>query len=163
MHFCTAFVAIAGDDQQVIFRDPFSPISWPEIEVLRQVHGDHAVREVKPFVRVEQSPRDEKERLFLIYGDIVGKEVYTGRTPNMEMDAAELSEVPPGTVWRNPITKEVSLLGAAEEEAMPEKIDGRSKAARQAKLSENAKQRPRDEKGRLLPAEPAPMIEEEVL
>jgi hypothetical protein len=136
MHFCTAFIAISSDQQQIAYRGPDNPISWPEIEVIRQLHGDHAVQEVKPFVQVDQSSTSEKERLSLIYGPVVGEKVYTGRRPNMDMDAAEMTYLEPGTEWRNPITREVALVPEA-------KLDGRSKAAR-AKIPK------RDEKGRIM-------------
>jgi hypothetical protein len=149
MHFCTAYIAIAGDDQQIMYRGPFDPVSWPEIEVLRVIHGDLAVRDVHPFVRVEQDARAEQERLALIYGDVVTKEVYRGRKPSMDLDAAEMDILADGQAWLNPLTKQIEALEQLEPEPKP---DGRSKAAR-AKLSEAAKTRPRDEKGRLLPAD----------
>jgi hypothetical protein len=123
MHFCTALVAIANDDQQVVARGFYDPISWPEVEVLRQIHGDQSVREVKPFVFVEQTAKAEKERLGLIYGGIVSDKVYTGRTPNMEMDAAELTEVPADTLWLNPLTREVKKVSEAKPELEPETLE----------------------------------------
>jgi len=58
----------------------------------------------------------------------------------MELDAAETDEMPEGTLWLNPITREVSPVEAVKP----------------------AKKRPRDEKGRLLPAaapdEPTPNL-----
>jgi len=121
MHFCTAYVALAGDDQQVVFRGLYSPISWPEIEVIRQMHGDDAVRQAQPFVRVEQSPRAEKERLGLIYGEMVDKQVYPGRNPTMEMDAAEMNPAPAGTLWLNPITGDVvAISGELAAETKPD-------------------------------------------
>ena len=30
MHFCTAKVMVAGDKDQVVYRDEYNPISWPE-------------------------------------------------------------------------------------------------------------------------------------
>lgn len=122
MHFCTAFVAIAGDPQQIVFRGLHAPISWPEIEVIRVMHGDDAVREAKPFVQVEQSIRAEKERLGLIYGEVVDKQVYPGRNPRMELDAPDMTPLSPGTPWFNPITGMVETtpgtnpLSAAEDE-----------------------------------------------
>lgn len=112
MHFCTAYIALAGDEQQVAYRGPFDPISWPEVEVLRQVHGDEAVRNVKPFVFVEQDARAEQQRLLLIYGTVVTDAVYRGRKPVIEMDAAEMDILEPGAVWMNPITREVKLVDA---------------------------------------------------
>jgi hypothetical protein len=116
MHFCTAFIAIANDEQQVAYRGPYDPISWPEIEVLRTLHGDEAVRNVKPFVYVEQDAKAEQQRLLLIYGTVVTEQVFRGRKPLIEMDAAEMDVLEPGTMWMNPITKEVALVPEAAEE-----------------------------------------------
>jgi hypothetical protein len=112
MHFCTAYVALANDDQQVVHRGPFDPISWPEIEVLRTIHGDEAVREVKPFAFVEQTAAAEQQRLLNIYGKIVTEQVFRGRKPVIEMDAVEMDILDPGTMWMNPITREVKLVDA---------------------------------------------------
>ena len=108
MHFCTADIALANDEQQVVHRGPRDPISWPEIEVIRTIHGDEAVRNVKPFVQVEQTAKAEKERLALIYGLVVSEKVWVGRNSSMEMDAAEMDVLEPGTVWMNPLTREVA-------------------------------------------------------
>jgi hypothetical protein len=113
MHFCTAYIAIANDEQQVAFRGPYDPVSWPEVEVLRQIHGDEAVRNVKPFVHVEQTAKAEKERLGLIYGNIVSEKVWVGRNSSMELDAAEMDVLEPGTLWKNPLTKEVGPVSEA--------------------------------------------------
>jgi hypothetical protein len=115
MHFCTADVALANDEQQVVSRGPFNPISWPEIEVLRTIHGDEAVRNVKPFVHVEQTAKAEKERLALIYGPVVSAQVWVGRNSSMELDAAEMDVLEPGTLWMNPLTKEVAPVSEAAE------------------------------------------------
>lgn len=104
MHFCTAYVAIAGDKGQVVHRNLFNPVSWPEIEVLRHVHGDDAVLEVKPFVHVSQDVRAERERLRLIYGDEAINACFPGRNPRMEIDAPE-ADIAYGARWKNPMTQ----------------------------------------------------------
>jgi hypothetical protein len=105
MHFCTALVQIAGDRDQTVFRDMYAPISWPEVEVLRVIHGDEAVIEVKPFVRVEQKPRAERERLALRYGkDYVDAAFGQGRGDNIIVDAPE-ANIAHGAVWKNPLTQ----------------------------------------------------------
>lgn len=105
MHFCTAKISLAADLRNVVDRDAYSPISWPEVEVLRVVHGETAITEIKPFVSVQQSEKDEKTRLRLIYGDVV-EEVFPGRNPRMEMDAPGAKLPEPTPLWRNPLDKE---------------------------------------------------------
>lgn len=89
MHFCTAHINLAGDIAQVVVRDEFNPVSWPEIEVIRSTHGENAVSKAKPFVRVKQSAKAEKERLILIYGLDAVESVFPGRNPQMEMEAVD--------------------------------------------------------------------------
>lgn len=123
MHFCTAYIAIANDEQQVAYRGPFDPISWPEVEVLRVIHGDEAVRNVQPFVHVEQDAKAEQQRLLLIYGTVVTDQVYRGRKPVIEMDAAEMNYLKPGQMWMNPITREVAPVPVEEEPDADEEED----------------------------------------
>ena len=115
MHFCTALVQIAGDSQQVVYRDKYSPVSWPEVELLRNIHGDDAIYEVKPFVRVEQSSREERVRLVLRYGKpYVDLAFGQGRGQNIEMDAAE-ADIAYGETWKNPLTQLEETIEAAPE------------------------------------------------
>ena len=103
MNFCTAAIRIAGDLRNVVHRNTFSPVSWPEIEILRQLHGNDAVIDVTVFAKVNQTPKAEKERLRAIYGSAVVEDVFPGKNPQMEMEApgARLPENTPA--WRNPI------------------------------------------------------------
>jgi len=105
MHFCKCDVKIAGDLRNVVPRAEFNPVSWPEVEVLRAIHGDDAVENVVPFVDVKQTAKEEKERLRHLYGPVVD-EVYPGKNPQIEMTAAgaKLPEQIP--LWKNPIDKE---------------------------------------------------------
>lgn len=169
MHFCTAMVAIANDDQQVVPRGPFNPISWPEIEVLRTIHGDEAVRNVKPFVFVEQDAKAEQQRLLLIYGPVVTDEVFRGRKPVIEMDAAEMDVLEPGTLWMNPITREVLTVPVDEEvevddeeEDEPAVLTSAERAARRAEKKRlynlNLRKREREAKAAAQHDEPTPEL-----
>jgi hypothetical protein len=103
MHFCSATVRLMGDLRNTVARTPFNPISLPEVEVLRFLHGDDSVIDVKPFASVEQTAKAEKERLQRVYGTDVLEEVFPGRNPQMELEAtgARLAEAPVG--WKNPL------------------------------------------------------------
>ena len=131
MHFCTAMVMVAGDKDQIVYRDEFNPISWPEVELLRSIHGDDAVFEVKPFVRVVQSPREERTRLVLRYGrEYVDLAFGQGRGNTIEMEAAE-ADIDPGKTWKNPLTQlEETIDGPTIDETPPldmSKIKGKGK------------------------------------
>ena len=116
MHFVTCNVALNGGLLTVVPRTPLRPVSWPEVEVLRHLHGDDAVRDVKPFVSVQQSAKAEKERLKLIYGRVI-EDIFPGKNPQMELEApkAKLPAKPP--FWRNPI------IGSDEEEQAPAEVE----------------------------------------
>lgn len=105
MHYCCATVKLSGGHHTHVPRTEFNPVSWPEIEIIRAIHGDDAVIDVKPFVFVEQTPKAEKERLLAIYGGIV-EDVFPGRNPRMEMDAAGAKLPDPTPQWRNPVEKD---------------------------------------------------------
>jgi hypothetical protein len=138
MHFCTAYIAIAGDRDQIIHRNAFDPVSWPEIEVLRHIHGDESVTEVAPFVHVRQDVRAERERLALKYGADAINACFPGRNPRMEIDAPE-ADIAYGALWKNPLTQLEetifdSRLARPEPSLTPE---GESKAGKK-KVSEKA-------------------------
>jgi len=104
MHFCTAKIRLAGNVGMEVVRDQFNPLSYPELDVLRAIHGDDAVLDVKIVAHAEQTARAEKERLQLKYGGIV-EEVFPGRSPRMELDAPK-ADIDPDLVWVNPLDPE---------------------------------------------------------
>lgn len=103
MHFCTAEIRLSGDMRNTVARGLHNPVSWPEIEVLRALHGHDAVLNPKPFIHVNQTAKGEKERLRLIYGNAVIEDIFPGRNPQMELDApnAKIDAVPGR--WKNPL------------------------------------------------------------
>lgn len=103
MHFCTAKIAIGGDNRNIAIRDEFNPISWPEIEVLRLLHGDDALEDVVPFVRVNQPGKDERTRLAQIYGETPIQQCWGGRNAPSELEAPDV-KLPAKVTWRNPLT-----------------------------------------------------------
>jgi hypothetical protein len=109
MHFCKAKIAIGGDSRNIFAAGEFDPVSWPEILVLQAVHGDAAIDEVEPFVSVEQSPREEKQRLSEKYGEDVVAEVFGGKQgmPH-EMEAPRV-KLQAGVTWKSPITREIEI------------------------------------------------------
>jgi hypothetical protein len=106
MHFCTAKIQLAGDLRNVVHREQDRPISWPEAEILRYIHGEEAVLDVKPFVSVKQTAKQEKERLGLIYGHSVVDDIFPGKNPQMDLDAPGAKVPEKVDNWRNPIDQE---------------------------------------------------------
>jgi len=103
MHFCTAHISIGGDPRNIMYRDQFSPVSWPEVEVLREIHGHDAVSEIIPFTVVNQTARDERQRLASKYGDEVLATRWGGKNPPTELDAPGV-RIKPEIIWQNPLS-----------------------------------------------------------
>lgn len=119
MHFCMAQVAIAGDNQQIVHRGLYTPVSWPELEVLRFLHGEDAVTDIKPFARVDQNQRDERDRLVQIYGLKPVSDCFPGRsTRDIEMEAQD-AKLLDGVEWFNPITRQHEIVGETPPEYEP--------------------------------------------
>jgi hypothetical protein len=118
MHFCKANVQIGGDIRNVMYRNEFDPVSWPEVEILRAVHGNESVLDVEPFVAVEQRPRDERERLLFLYGEGPLRVVWGGRNAPDEMEAAGATLVA-DTLWFNPLSRKVENSGQDGSHSQP--------------------------------------------
>jgi hypothetical protein len=86
MDYVTAKIALAGDQQHIMFRGPDRPVSWPEVRVLQYLHGEDSVFDCD-FVRSEpSSAQTEKMRLLGVYGAEVVNNIYPGARPMIEMD-----------------------------------------------------------------------------
>jgi hypothetical protein len=118
MHFCRAKILIGGDVRNSMARSEFNPVSWPEIEVLNEVHGKGSVEDIQPFVSVKQKPKDERDRLAMIYGEEAVKAVWGGRNApdEMEMPKAELEA---DLTWFNPLTGRAENTGKGGKDSQP--------------------------------------------
>lgn len=124
MHFCKANVAIGDDNNNIMVRSEFAPVSWPEVEILRIIHGSEAVTEVVPFARVNQTAKEERERLALIYGEGPCMQLWGGKNPPRELEAPD-AKLPAGVTfsWKNPLTMAIETIGGQEEPAAAELVD----------------------------------------
>ena len=126
MHFVSCKVRLAGNMAMEVVRDAFNPVSYPEVEVLRYLHGDDAVLDVSVIGEAEQTAREEKERLSLIYGTGVVETVFPGRNPSaleLEMPKVKVEPQP----WHNPLDKEVAGFDS-DPEVRAEKAKPKAKA-----------------------------------
>lgn len=128
MHFCTAHVAIGGDNRNVMYRDEFAPVSWPEVEVLREVHGPEAVTEVIPFVDVRQTARAERDRLVRRYGEEVMAARWGGKNSPDELKAAG-ARLRANVVWRNPLSNHIEITGPGGQDSSPYTIPEEQRTA----------------------------------
>ena len=104
MDYVACKIALGGDSNNVLYRGPDVPVSWPEVRVLQQLHGEDNVFDCV-FVGTEPAtPQGEKMRLLGLYGktEAVGF-CYPGSRPLMDMEfpgdrdpiAIELTEAQP--------------------------------------------------------------------
>lgn len=117
MHFCTAKIAIGNDITSIMVRGPHSPVSWPEIEVLRYIHGESAIDDIEVIADVPQTGKAERARLQMIYGEAPLIALWGGRNTPGEMENKEAKKIKKGLAWMNPITGIIEISG--EEKATP--------------------------------------------
>lgn len=72
MQILTAYVKIGNSNDNIVFRDPSNPITYPESLVLAAVHGGADTVYDMVVQRLEnRDPAAERERLKMLYGDVV--------------------------------------------------------------------------------------------
>ena len=80
MDLVKAEVMIGGDIRNTVVRGAMNPVTYPEVEVLRAVHGEASVEVIEVVGDVKRTPREEKARLVERYGTAVTETVYPGVT-----------------------------------------------------------------------------------
>ncbi len=82
MDLVTAEIMIGGDLRNTVVKGAHNPITVPEIEVLKMVHGENAIKVGDVCGYVKRKARAEKTRLVLIYGKKILEAVYPGVNGN---------------------------------------------------------------------------------
>ena len=96
MQLLSAYIAVAGDDQNVVVREYDTAITFPEMLVLKVLHGSEHVRNIKDAGDVERDPMEERARLSELYGADLIKQVFPGEyTPVPTEDPRRKREAPP--------------------------------------------------------------------
>jgi hypothetical protein len=86
MDFVACKIALGGDSNNVLYRGPDAPVSWPEIRVLQHLHGEDNVFDCE-FVGAEPATSQaEKMRLLGLYGAEAVNICYPGARPMMDME-----------------------------------------------------------------------------
>ena len=80
-------VLIGGDARMIHYISSYGPVSVPEVAVLREIHGEESVRNMKFVKTTESSPGEEKLRLLSKYSAGVVNTAFPGRAPQMHMKA----------------------------------------------------------------------------
>lgn len=98
MDLCTCKITLGGDARQVVFRDKTRPMTYPEVDLMRYMHGDRFVNDVTVIKTVETTNAAEVEALRVKYGK-VAREAFPGSRPRLPLEA-------PGDVPRDYILDE---------------------------------------------------------
>ena len=86
MDFVSCKIALGGDPNNVLYRGPDVPVSWPEVRVLQQLHGEDNVFDCVFSGSEPATPQGEKMRLLGLYGSEAVGFCYPGSRPMMEME-----------------------------------------------------------------------------
>lgn len=123
MHLCTCEIAIGGDTRNTVVRGAHDPVSFPEIQILRYVHGAEAVMDVKPCATTDTDNVREKNRLAGIYGAVV-EQAYPGFAPTLpllvpgvpeDLDAKPASKSKAKAAVAEPAAEPTEQTGSADE------------------------------------------------
>ena len=85
MDFVACKIALGGDSNNVIWRGPDVPVSWPEIRVLQHLHGEDNVFDCEYVGEDSSTTQAEKMRLLGLYGSEAVNICYPGSRPMMDM------------------------------------------------------------------------------
>lgn len=96
-HIVTCKIQVGGDLGTVVVRGRSRPVPYPEIAVLRHLHGETNVFDVEVLGLVARSAGSvEKNRMATIYGKEPVEHVYPGGSPNIDWYVeGEEPEFPP--------------------------------------------------------------------
>lgn len=88
MDYVSCKIALGGDPANVLYRGPDHPVSWPEVRVLQQLHGEDNVFDCEFVAGRSESTtaQAEKMRLLGLYGSEAVGFCYPGSRPLMEME-----------------------------------------------------------------------------
>src|SRR3954462_3825940 len=95
VHYCRCRVNLAGQNCHIVSYDQHNPLTWPEVQVLQQLHGDENVMDIMPVRLGDAVPAREKERLVAIYGYRVVETVFPGRNFRMALMMTDDTQLPP--------------------------------------------------------------------
>jgi hypothetical protein len=95
MQHCTCSVFLSGDQYHKVFK---SDVTVAEIAMLRAIHGEDAVVDIRPTAMGKEKHAEELDRLRAIYGSSnvtkEGKrlldEVFPGRAPQLPISLADI-------------------------------------------------------------------------
>jgi len=94
IQYCTCKINLAGQNCHTVIYNEFNPVTWPEIQVLMQLHGEENVMDIMPCGIGEVWPTDEKNRLTSTYGPKVVEACFPGRAFRMDFTMTGEEDLP---------------------------------------------------------------------
>jgi len=94
VQYCTCKINLAGQNCHTVIYGEHNPVTWPEIQVLMQLHGEENVMDIMPCGVGEVWPTEEKNRLASIYGKRIAETCFPGRNFRMEFMMTEEVNLP---------------------------------------------------------------------
>jgi hypothetical protein len=105
IHYCKCRINLSGQNCHIVKYDEFSPVTWPEVQVLMALHGEENVMDIIPVSIGEVYAGREKERLGQLYGAKVVEACFPGRNFRMDMMMTGDEDLPPYVEGQAPSTK----------------------------------------------------------
>jgi hypothetical protein len=129
IHYCRCRINLSGQNCHIVNYDEFNPVTWPEVQVLMQLHGEENVMDIIPVSIGEVYPTREKERLIQIYGFKVVEACFPGRAFRMDMMMTGDEGLPAYVEGQAPSTK-IATPGNGEDD----EDDGETETAKAAAI-----------------------------
>lgn len=131
-------VAVAGDIRQVVHIGETKDLTWPEITILRVIHGDHSVTKIRVEGETDLSPDVELERLRKKYPNECAL-LYSGYAPSLPAKAPDhIERFDDEVIERTVIRRSKDAVKAPEPQANVAPKPDRTAAARAAKAAKKA-------------------------
>jgi hypothetical protein len=86
MDYVACKIALGGDPNNILYRGPDRPVTWPEIRVLQHLHGEDNVFDCEFVGSEDATTQIEKMRLLGLYGAEPVNMCYPGARPVMDME-----------------------------------------------------------------------------
>ena len=84
-HIVTCKIQVGGDPGTIVVRGKSRPVPYPEIPILKHLHGETNVFDIEVCDLIRRDAGSiEKNRMATIYGQEAVEHVYPGRSPNID-------------------------------------------------------------------------------
>lgn len=94
MQMLSAYIAVAGDDANVVHRNYDTAITFPEMLILRTLHGSENIRRVLDVGYIERDSEEERSRLMNIYGHAIVKQLFPMDYQELPMGDSRIDKAP---------------------------------------------------------------------